>query len=192
MCESPCFIESPWKTLRALPFQVGVIAPLRHGKKTRPSEPAGTPSASRVISSKLIFATLSEYQRMLPPETKPGFSMSHNRESAWAWVSTRPVSSKTGSSAAAHGFGGARDVADEVRNHQTRSEAATVFVTAAHYDPGADLEADVPGRGLGQDTGHFVRRATRRVPGSRSVADSISADQSLLRTSYSMVEDAFE
>jgi hypothetical protein len=82
MCESPCFIESPWKTLRALPFQVGVIAPLRHGKKMRPSEPAGTPSASRVISSKLIFATLSEYQRMLPPETKPGFSMSHNRESA--------------------------------------------------------------------------------------------------------------
>ena len=58
----------------------------------------------------------------------------------------------------AYGLGGARDVADEVRNHQARSEAGPVFVTAAHDDLGADPETDVPGRGLGQDTGHLVRR----------------------------------
>ena len=60
-----------------------------------------------------------------------------------------------------------------------------MFVTAAHDNLGADLEADVPGRGLGQDTGHLVRRGYPPwvLPGSRSVADNISADQSLLATS---------
>ena len=51
MCPRPCFIESPQNTPRALPFQVGVIAPLRHGRKTSPSEPGGTPSASAVNAS---------------------------------------------------------------------------------------------------------------------------------------------
>src|SRR5215217_3986034 len=58
----------------------------------------------------------------------------------------------------AYGFGGARDVADEVRDHQARSEASPMFVTATHDDLGADPETDVPGRGLGQDTGHLLRR----------------------------------
>src|SRR5215213_8239881 len=58
----------------------------------------------------------------------------------------------------AYGLGGARDVADEVRDHQARSEASPMFVTATHDDLGADPETDVPGRGLGQDTGHLLRR----------------------------------
>ena len=56
---------------------------------------------------------------MLPPETKPGFSISHSRESAWAWVSTRPVSSKTGSSAAAQ-TGSAVPVMSQIRSGTTR------------------------------------------------------------------------
>jgi hypothetical protein len=103
-------------------------------------------------------ATLSEYQRTLPPETKPGFSISHSRESAWAWVSTRPVSSKTGSSAAAQtGLGGARDVADQAGYHESRPEAGPVLVAATNDYLRAGLEPHLPGRGFGNGTGHLVR-----------------------------------
>ena len=67
--------DRPAKAPRIRSFQRGAVAPHSVGKKSTPSEPAGTLAASSNSSACEVPSTVQESHKVLPPETKPGFSI---------------------------------------------------------------------------------------------------------------------
>ena len=96
----------------------------------------------------------------LPPDTKPGFSMSQTRGSACPWVSTRPVGSIAGMPAADHDrLGRPGDVHHDARPDRAGAKRGSVLVAGPGHHPGPNGQAD-GFRGPRQD------RANDRCAGS--------------------------
>ena len=97
-CAPPWFIASPANAPRIRSFQRGAIEPDSAGTNSTPAAPGGASAASAKTSAWEI-RCVSASQRVLPPDTKPGFSTSRTPSAACACVSTRPSSSMTAVSA---------------------------------------------------------------------------------------------
>src|SRR5918994_3686579 len=175
------------------------------GRKTSPSDPGAIRSASRhsrsyaspppaASTSRSTAPSWSRNQRRFPPETNPGFSISHDSGSAWGWHSTSIVGSAWGSPEAAH--------------------TGSAVPTTSHTSPGAYTPApSVAAISSPQPTTTVVDRSrpvaaansgvtvpAGSVPGttdtssdsSSSAASSSSLDHERVRGSSRATEEAFE
>ena len=130
---------------------------------------------------------------MLPPLTKPGFSISHVPGTAWPWVSTTASGSRTGSSATV-----VTGSAVPVTSTMTPGSMAPAPTDAACSSPVPTTTAHVAGSprsaatsGRSVPTTSVEGRTCGSMAGSRPAASHSSVSKSPLATSYTIVDDAF-